>query len=209
MLARVRAALDVAGPQPPATRARYRATSTMSPAERLALFAERCSEYGATVAFAADDAEVGRLVADACARHAADRIVAPPDVPAEWLARAPQALLDAPPLAHGALADIPGAVTGSAVGIAQTGTIVLDGGTTQGRRALTLLPDLHICVVRADAIVGTVPEAIRRLTPRPRRLTFVSGPSATSDIELVRVEGVHGPRRLEVIVHTGAHAPTA
>jgi L-lactate dehydrogenase complex protein LldG len=97
-----------------------------------------------------------------------------------------------------------GVLTSCALGIAQTGTIVLDGGPGQGRRASTLVPDYHLCVIREDQVVGTVPEAVaalREVAAAPGRpVTWVSGPSATSDIELNRVEGVHGPRALEVLV---------
>jgi L-lactate dehydrogenase complex protein LldG len=128
-------------------------------------------------------------------------IVVPPGVPGDWLASYPGRIarddgltvadLDAPGLA---------VVTGCAVGIATTGTLVLDAGPDQGRRALTLVPDHHVCVIRTDQIVRGVPAALARIAEPTRPLTFVSGPSATSDIELNRVEGVHGPRRLDVVV---------
>ena len=90
-------------------------------------------------------------------------------------------------------------VTTAAIGIAETGTVVLDHGRGQGRRVITLLPDLHVCVIREDQVVPDVPDAFARLDPQ-RPQTWISGPSATSDIELSRVEGVHGPRRLHVIL---------
>ncbi|GAA2631712.1 LUD domain-containing protein [Actinomadura fulvescens] len=126
------------------------------------------------------------------------RIVVPPGVPADWLTGI-ETVGDDPPLSAAELDALDGVVTGCAVAIAETGTIILDGSPDQGRRALTLVPDHHLCVVRRDQIVRTVPEALERLDPA-RPLTWISGPSATSDIELNRVEGVHGPRTLEVVI---------
>lgn len=102
-------------------------------------------------------------------------------------------------LDHARIGAADAVVTAAAVAIAQTGTIVLDGSPDQGRRVLSLLPDRHVCVLRAQQVVATVPEALARLTPH-RPLTWISGPSATSDIELIRVEGVHGPRQLHVVL---------
>jgi L-lactate dehydrogenase complex protein LldG len=110
-----------------------------------------------------------------------------------------EAVVDDPPLSARTLDKLDAVLTGCALAIADTGTIVLDGAERSGRRALTLVPDHHVCIVQADQIVASVPEAIAALDPS-RPLTFVSGPSATSDIELDRVEGVHGPRMLDVIV---------
>lgn len=154
------------------------------------LFAERVADYRAVVHTVTD-------VPSALERLRGKRIVVPADVPAEWLVDGVTWLRE--PLTIEELDRSDGVLTGCAVAIADTGTIVLDGGEAQGRRALTLLPDYHLCVVRADQIAASVPEALRRLEPT-RPLTFISGPSATSDIELNRVEGVHGPRTLEVLV---------
>ncbi|TDC69347.1 lactate utilization protein C [Actinomadura sp. GC306] len=126
------------------------------------------------------------------------RVAAPPGVPPEWLTGV-DAVLDDPPLPTADLDALDGVVTGCAVAIADTGTLVLDASADQGRRELTLVPDRHLCVVRTGQIVGTVPEALALLDPF-RPLTWVSGPSATSDIELDRIEGVHGPRVLEVVI---------
>ena len=128
------------------------------------------------------------------------KIVTPAGVPVQWVTNP---VRDDPPLDPHDLDASDGVITTCALAIAQTGTIILDGGPGMGRRALTLVPDYHLCVVKEHQIVSSVPEAIATLQEGPTRpLTFISGPSATVDIEMVRVRGVHGPRRLEVILVT-------
>jgi len=181
---------------------RYARADTMAPDAVIATFAERCGEYRATVTRAHPD-ELAREIEAACARHGASSLAVPADLPAAWRPSGIELRSDEPPLTYDELDRTSGALTGCAVAIALTGTIVLDAGQAQGRRALTLLPDLHVCVIHSSQIVATVPEAIDRLVTAIRAgrpLTFIAGPSATSDIELKRVEGVHGPRRLEVLV---------
>ncbi|MDI5940850.1 LUD domain-containing protein, partial [Micromonospora sp. DH15] len=129
------------------------------------------------------------------------RVVVPPGLPPHWLPPGVTAVTD-DGLDAARIAAADGVVTAAAVAVAETGTIVLDGGPDQGRRVVTLLPDVHVCVLRADQVVATVPDALARLDPR-RPLTWISGPSATSDIELDRVEGVHGPRHLHVVLTGG------
>jgi L-lactate dehydrogenase complex protein LldG len=168
-------------------------------------FAERAAEYEATVRRVRAD-ELPKAIVEALERRGVKRLVVPPYLPGEWIPEGVDALRDAarPRLTKEELDGSDGVLTGCALGIAQTGTIVLDSGKAQGRRALTLLPDYHLCVVREDQIVGLVPEAFAELEGtvknEGRAVTFISGPSATSDIELDRVEGVHGPRTLEVLI---------
>ncbi|MFF4777383.1 lactate utilization protein C [Microtetraspora fusca] len=170
------------------------------------LLAERLRDYRAIV-HVVPEAEIASVVREALARRDAARLVVPDGLPPAWLRpREAEALPyetvgDDPELSADDLDRVDGVITGCAVAIAETGTIVLDAGTRQGRRALTLLPDYHLCVVRADQVVAGVPDAVARLAPE-RPLTWISGPSATSDIELDRVEGVHGPRTLEVVIST-------
>ena len=164
----------------------------------LALAAERIADYRAEV-LRVPPGDVPRAIESALSGRGARTVIAAPGLPREWQVPGVRWLTDEPPLAVDELDTVDGVVTGCALTIAETGTIVLDGGATQGRRALTLVPDYHLCVVRAEQVVATVPEAVARLDGT-RPLTFVSGPSATSDIELDRVEGVHGPRTLDVLI---------
>jgi L-lactate dehydrogenase complex protein LldG len=159
-------------------------------------FCERVAEYRATVRRIGRD-DVRATVAAICAQRGTARIAVPAGGPDAL--PGVEVVVDDPPLTPRALDALDGVLTGCALAIAETGTIVLDGRERSGRRALTLVPDHHICVVEAEHVVASVPEAIAALDPA-RPLTFISGPSATSDIELDRVEGVHGPRVLDVIV---------
>jgi L-lactate dehydrogenase complex protein LldG len=178
------------------------ATTLADGTDVVELFLERVSDYRATVHHATTET-LPSVIAGVLGDRGARRLAVPAGVPGAWLDQSDvERVADDPPLSWSDLDAIDGVVTGCAVAIAETGTIVLDGGPDQGRRVLSLLPDLHLCVVSADLIVGSVPEALARLDPT-RPLTWISGPSATSDIELQRVEGVHGPRRLDVIIVSG------
>jgi L-lactate dehydrogenase complex protein LldG len=169
-------------------------------------FSERVADYKATVERVPSDG-VAAAVAAALRRVGAARVGVPAGLPAEWAAPGDGGVALVPdtleePLSVADLDALDAVVTGSTVGIAETGTIVLESGALCGRRALTLVPDVHVCIVRTEDVVDDVPAAFARLTAG-RPLTWVSGPSATSDIELDRVEGVHGPRTLHVIVVGG------
>jgi L-lactate dehydrogenase complex protein LldG len=197
------AAADGAAGRVPA----YRARGERDLAGRLDLLADRLADYRATVRRCAPDG-LAAEVAAALAQRGARRVVVPPGLNPALLATADaEIIVDGQPeiLGPAALDAMDAVVTGAAVAIAETGTIVLDGSPGQGRRAITLVPDCHLCIIYADQVAELVPEAVAQLAPAAGRpLTWISGPSATSDIELERVEGVHGPRTLVVIVVTGS-----
>jgi L-lactate dehydrogenase complex protein LldG len=185
ILGRARAALGDAVPVPDIPR-RY---GHDVQGDIVELFCERAADYLATVTRVTRSGLTG-AIASACAARGSTKVLAAEDDPGF-----PASELDG----------YDAALTGCALAIAETGTIVLDGGAASGRRALTLVPDHHVCVVEASQIVASVPDAIAALEPAAREgrpITFVSGPSATSDIELERVEGVHGPRKLDILVVT-------
>ncbi|MFI7549529.1 lactate utilization protein C [Micromonospora sediminimaris] len=190
ILARLRAALDPA-PAPVEVPRDYRRDG---PAD-LDRLVDRLTDYRARVHRVAE-AAVADTITGILPTGAT--VVVPPALPPAWLPATVTALPD-DDLDNKQIAAADGVITAAAVAIADTGTVVLDGSPDQGRRVLSLLPDLHICVVRAAQVVANVPQALTRLAPH-RPLTWISGPSATSDIELNRVEGVHGPRTLHVIL---------
>jgi L-lactate dehydrogenase complex protein LldG len=199
ILARVRLAIASA-PEPAPIPRDYREQDEREEAAILEDFIDRLIDYKALVT-QTDDAGLSQAIADACLQHGVVQLVIPADLPTHWIPAGVKVKRDDPPLALTALDESSGVLTGCSIAIAQTGTIILDCGAYQGRRALSLVPDLHLCVVQAEQIVGLVPEAIVRLAERATHpITFISGPSATSDIELSRVEGVHGPRTLHVFV---------
>ncbi|MCQ4119661.1 LutC/YkgG family protein [Rhodococcus tibetensis] len=195
ILSRIRSAIADAPAPEPVSRDYHR--KPLSGPGDVELFAHTVDDYRAQV-HRADESTVTEIVTGLIAEGA--RAVVPPDLPQVWRPRR-DVVVDGAPAALSTLEldAIDVVVTGCTLGIAATGTVVLDGGAGQGRRALTLVPDHHICVIRADQIVDTVPQAFQTLDAT-KPLTFISGPSATSDIELNRVEGVHGPRTLDVVI---------
>ncbi|MFI6765191.1 lactate utilization protein C [Streptomyces sp. NPDC050355] len=215
VLGRVRRALAEAprgqragGPgDPPVVRDYHRVHGSRTPAQRVDLLAENLADYRAIV-HRSDPGGLPALIHRLLAERGARTVLAPPGLEAAWLAASADSGVT---LVEDRATDTPreldavdSVVTGCAVAVAETGTLVLDAGPDQGRRRITLVPDHHLCVVRVpDQVVDSVPEALGRLAPE-RPQTWISGPSATSDIELDRVEGVHGPRTLEVILLTDA-----
>ncbi len=218
ILARVRAATSDVTTPPRPTAPSQSASSlgtvpTRHPSEErgatLDLFAENVADYRAEVVRVALR-DVPAAVADVLRQHCLGSAVVPDGLDGSWLSALADVADVVPEGAAGSAVEldrIDAVVTASAVGIATTGTIVLDHGPDQGRRELTLVPDTHVCVIRDDQVVHDVPEAVARLggeAHRGRPLTWISGPSATRDIELQRVEGVHGPRTLVVVIASGS-----
>lgn len=207
VLARIRAAHQAA--PPPALAygeiARdYSQTSDLVVEELRERLVDRLLDYKALVRHSTPD-RLAAVVAEALDARGVRRVVVPDGLDQAWLGASGAAQLQDGPGTPLSVADLDGSdgvLTGCTLAVAETGTLILDGRAGQGRRALTLVPDYHLCVVLPESICADVPQAIARLDVA-RPVTMISGPSATSDIELERVEGVHGPRTLEVIVVTG------
>ena len=204
ILARIRQAQ----PQPPATsrtdeyvtmRRQYRQVGQLDAEHRIKLFEERLQDYDAAVWRCPAD-QISEVVARAMAARGKKSLVAPASVPAAWLPRQFD-FLRGDDFSRDQLDVSEGVLTGCAVAIAITGSIILQHQPGWGRRVVTLIPDYHLCVVFASQVVETVPEAIRQFEPASKfPITTISGPSATADIEMSRVKGVHGPRHLDVIL---------
>ncbi|MFD9606572.1 lactate utilization protein C [Streptomyces sp. NPDC059970] len=201
VLGRIRDALALAPTPDTTVRRAYRTGRGLPDDERLALFTDRLVDYKAHVHTCTAD-RTAPVVAEVLRERGAQRIGVPAGLDAAWLdAYDGEVQQDSADTPAPRLDALDGVVTASAVSCAETGTIFLDGSPDQGRRALSLVPDLHVCVVDLSTVEAGVPEAVARLVPE-RPTTLISGPSATSDIELERVEGVHGPRTLAVVIRT-------
>jgi L-lactate dehydrogenase complex protein LldG len=200
VLARIRTALGTGAGAAADFPRDYRTGTGQDAPALLDLLTERLHDYGTGVRRCAADG-MARAAREALAERGARRIVLPPGLDLDLDGAGPAGVEFLPDdgLSPDALDAADGVITTAAVAIAETGTIILDGGPGQGRRALSLVPDYHLCILHASQVVRIVPEALGRLDPG-RPCTWISGPSATSDIELDRVQGVHGPRTLEVIL---------
>lgn len=206
VLRRVRAALQDVHGRPEegyaAVVRNYIQTSNASLEQRLSLFTDRLRDYDAT-AYYCQAPEVAQTVAKALSIREKSRILVPSGVPEQWLPRNFD-FLSGDGFSFDEIDKCEGVITGCALAIALTGTIVLRHSSAEGRRALTLIPDYHLCIVQAEQVVESVPEAIRKMSEfATSPITTISGPSATADIEMTRIKGVHGPRTLDVVLVGG------
>ena len=201
MLSDIRAAL-AGSARTPATYADlprpYQAQGNLSPAKCVTLMIERLREYDAEVV-ECDQESLPRTIALQIEKSGRRVLVAPKGLRPEWMPSVCEWRIDSG-LSHEEIEQTEGVLTAASFAIAESGTIVLHHTPAEGRRILTLLPDWHLCVLRASQIVETLPEYFERCGPAPALVTFISGPSATADIEMTRIKGVHGPRFLHVIL---------
>ena len=198
ILGRIRAAMGTA-PVIDGISREYRQSGTLTLPERLDLLAGRLEDYNARVSRCSESA-LPQTIAEILSTRGKSSLLIPFGLPPEWLPSGFPFVRDAG-LSWEEMDGAEGALTACTTAIAMTGTIILTHSAREGRRALTLIPDYHLCLIREDQVVETVPEGIRALKDFVSRpITTISGPSATSDIEMTRIKGVHGPRTLEVII---------
>jgi len=200
VLERVRKALSADKSDAAPISVSYRRTGALSVEDRLRLLEERLREYDARV-FRCSEAALARQIADVLSGNAKQNMVHPAEVPSHWLDPRITWTPDSGNLSYSEIEVFEGVLSGATVAVAESGSIILQHGPIEGRRALTLLPDYHLCVLFESQVVETLPECFERLKHSATRpITFVSGPSATADIEMTRIKGVHGPRFLDVIL---------
>lgn len=198
VLERIRAGVAAVEETPGASEAKYVTQGSRAHADVVALLEERLREYDAEVT-RTTEAELPQAIARALQAAGKTRLVVPPELPKVWMTADVTWLVDTG-LTNEEIETADGVVTAAFCGIADSGTIALHHSETEGRRVLTLVPDWHLCVLREEQVVETLPEYFARCVPAPRLATHFSGPSATADIEMTRIKGVHGPRFLHVIV---------
>jgi L-lactate dehydrogenase complex protein LldG len=199
ILERIRVAAHVAEPVPYSDLSRdYIRTGSLSRSDCMRLLIERLREYDAEVTECVPNA-LPAAIADCISRSGRHRIAAPSGLPAAWLASNAEWLVDHN-LSYDEIETCEGVVTAAFAAVADSGTIALHHTATEGRRVLSLLPDWHLCVLRASQVVETLPEYFARCDEPPALVTWISGPSATADIEMTRIKGVHGPRFLHVLL---------
>lgn len=181
----------------------FRSRGELNAQDCVAQFEDRLRDYGVHVVRCRPSG-IAETIAERLTARSKRTLLRSPDLDPAWLARAASAgveFLADDALSYEVLGRCDGVVTGSALGIAETGTIAVCHAVAGGRRALTLIPDYHLCLVSASAVVEMVPEAFARLEPwKDSPITLISGPSATVDIEMTRIQGVHGPRTLDVVL---------
>ena len=199
VIKKIRAAVKTGQEAHTAAAPRYVTQGSRAHADVVALLEQRLREYDAEVT-RTTEAELPKAIAQALKLAGKRRLVAPPELPDAWKAAEFKWIVDHGELTNEELERTDGVVTAAFCAIADSGTIALHHSGVEGRRVLTLVPDWHLCVLRGDQVVETLPEYFARCVPKPKLTTYFSGPSATADIEMTRIKGVHGPRSLHVIV---------